>query len=175
MITKLKRTPCLYLVGFMGSGKTTIGRLLADRLGWSFADLDDDIEASAGTPITYIFSERGETEFRKIESESLLVRIRQVERGIPFVIALGGGAFAQPQNYTLIQDAGISIWLDCPLEVLKQRVARADHRPLAKDLEQFELLYYQRLEAYSRADFRIPITCDEPEPALEAVLALPIF
>ena len=175
MITKLKRTPCLYLVGFMGSGKTTIGRKLADRLGWSFADLDDDIESAEGVPITQIFEERGEAEFRRIESEALRKRVRAVECGIPFVIALGGGAFAQPDNYTLIKDAGISIWLDCPLEVLKRRVADSDHRPLARDMEKFELLYYQRLEIYQRADFRITITCDDPEPALDAVLALPIF
>lgn len=175
MITKLKRTPCLYLVGFMGSGKTTIGRLLAERLGWSFADLDSDIEAVEGVAIGEIFAARGESAFREIESRALTVRVREVGCGIPYVVALGGGAFAQPDNYRLIQDAGISIWLDCPLEVLMRRVAQAEHRPLAKDMQQFELLYYQRLEAYQRADFRVSIECDDPEPALAAVLALPIF
>src|SRR5580704_1755028 len=92
MILKLKRTPGIYLVGFMASGKTTIGRLLADELGWSFADLDQDIEAAHGSSIARIFATRGETEFRAVEKEAVRLRVGEVMRGKPMVVALGGGA-----------------------------------------------------------------------------------
>ena len=78
MNIRLKRTPGLYLVGFMGCGKTTIGRLAAARLGWSFADLDDDIEAAEGATISEIFAKRGEAEFRRIEAEALRARVCEI-------------------------------------------------------------------------------------------------
>lgn len=175
MITALKRTPGLYVVGFMAAGKTTIGKLLADRLGWTFADLDDDIEAGAGTTISAIFEARGEVEFRRLESEALRARVRAVERGCPTVLALGGGAYVQPGNFDLLHEHGVTIWLDCPLATVKSRVAAASHRPLARDPERFEKLYEERRQAYSRADHRIAIESDDPAVAVEAVLALPIF
>jgi len=90
MILKLKRTPGIYLVGFMASGKTTIGRLLADELGWAFADLDEDIEAQQGRSIAEIFDSDGEEEFRTIERAAIRKRVVEVERGKPMVLALGG-------------------------------------------------------------------------------------
>ncbi len=175
MITRLKRSPGIYVVGFMAAGKTTIGRLLADRLGWNFGDLDDDIEAAEGCAIAEIFAGRGEAEFRRIETEALRARVRAIERGTPTVLAMGGGAFAHPGNFELVENHGIAVWLDCPLEVVKRRVAQAEHRPLAKDPERFERLYEERRQAYGRADFRIPIESDDPAQAVEAVLVLPIF
>src|SRR6185295_16056948 len=93
MILKLKRTPGIFLVGFMGSGKSTVGRVLAEELGWGFADLDEDIEKREGMAIAEIFDSRGEAEFRKAETAALRERVRMVEGGRPWVIALGGGAF----------------------------------------------------------------------------------
>jgi shikimate kinase len=90
MILKLKRTPGIYLVGFMGCGKTTIGRLLARRIGWHFADLDLDIENAHGGTVQQIFAEHGEPHFRQLEHSALKQRVREVERGKPSVIALGG-------------------------------------------------------------------------------------
>ena len=81
MILKLKRTPGIYLIGFMASGKTTIGRLLADELGWSFADLDQDIEGAQGSSIAQIFDTRSEAEFRTVEKEAVRRRVGEVERG----------------------------------------------------------------------------------------------
>jgi shikimate kinase len=173
MILKLKRTPGIYLVGFMGSGKTTIGRMLAERLGWRFADLDEDIEAQQGVSIADIFETRGEAEFRRIESEAIRARVRTIERGHPTVVALGGGAFIDPANFELLEHNGITIWLDCPFEVLRRRVSHASHRPLARDVHYFEELYRSRQAAYSRADYRVPIESDEPDVAVEAVLKLP--
>lgn len=173
MILKLKRTPGIYLVGFMGSGKTTIGRMLAERLGWSFADIDEDIEAQQGVSIADIFETRGEPEFRQIESEAIRARVRSIQHGRPTVVALGGGAFVDPANLELLEHNGITVWLDCPFEMLRRRVASASHRPLARDLHYFEQLYHTRQAAYSRAEFRIPIESDEPADAVSAVLKLP--
>src|SRR5260370_35743993 len=117
MILKLKRTPGIYLVGFMASGKTTIGRRLADELGWSFVDIDEDIEFAQETTIAEIFDTRGEEEFRRIETAAIQKRIRLIERGRPMVVALGGGAFAQHQNYELLQNNGISVWLHFPFSI----------------------------------------------------------
>lgn len=172
---KLKRTPGIYLVGFMGSGKTTIGRLLAERLGWSFADLDADIETQQDLSISELFETRGEEEFRRLESEAVRARVRSIECGRPMVIALGGGTFVQEQNVDLLENNGVTVWLDCPFPLVRQRVENSSHRPLARDSGKFEDLYNQRRQAYSRADFRIPIEGDNPLLAVEAVLALPLF
>ncbi len=175
MILKLKRTPGIYLTGFMASGKTTIGRLLADELGWHFSDLDEEIEAQQGASIAQIFDTRGEQEFRRIESEAIRAKVRAVERGRPTVIALGGGAFVHPENIDLLEDHGITIWLDCPLETVRRRVAQASHRPLARDAQRLEELYHERQAAYARAAYRILIESDEPSVAIAAILNLPLF
>lgn len=93
MILKLKRTPGLYIVGFMASGKTTLGRMLADEIGWGFADLDDDIEQREKQSIVEIFDTRGEAEFRRIEHELMRKRVKAIECGKPMVLALGGRRF----------------------------------------------------------------------------------
>jgi len=175
MILKLKSTPGIYLVGFMGSGKSTIGRLLADRLGWHFIDLDEEIEAAQGMSISRIFETRGETEFRRLEHEAMRARVHTIECGRPTVLALGGGAFVQPENYALVENNGITIWLDCPFEMVRRRVEGAPDRPLARDAESFARLYEARRESYKRADFRIAVEGDDPAAAVEAVLRLPLF
>jgi shikimate kinase len=175
MILKLKRTPGIYLVGFMASGKSTIGRLLADRIGWHFADMDEEIEAARDMRISRIFEAYGEAEFRRIEHAAMRARVKAIESGRPTVIALGGGAFVQPENYALLENNGITIWLDCPFEVVKRRVGDTSHRPLARDPESFARLYETRREGYARADYRIPIENDDPAITVEALLALPLF
>ena len=174
MDVRLKRTPGLYLVGFMGCGKTTVGRLVAERLGWQFVDADDDIEAAAGITISAIFETRGEREFRRAEAEAIRRRVQAVGRGVATVLALGGGAFIEQANFELLCGNGVSVWLDCPLEVLRARVAAETHRPLARDPEKFAALHEARRASYARADFRIPADADPPAVA-EAILALPIF
>jgi shikimate kinase len=175
MILKLKRTPGLYLVGFMGSGKSTVGRSVARRLGWRFADLDEDIEARARMSIPEIFETHGEPHFRALETETLRWRIQDIARGIPWVIAVGGGCFARENNLDLIQNHGISIWLDASLEMVRARVSGSSHRPLAQDPERFAALYQERRAAYARADFRIQIGPDGSAGAVEAILGLPLF
>jgi shikimate kinase len=175
MILKLKRTPGIYLVGFMGSGKSTAGRGLARALGWRFADLDEDIESRRQMSIPEIFDKLGEAEFRALEHQCLKRRIHDIERGVPWVLALGGGCFAQPENLDLIQQNGISIWLDAPLDMVRARVAHSSHRPLARDAEKFEELYHARREHYEKADYRIEIGLGGSAEAVEVILKLPIF
>jgi len=175
MILKLKRTPGIYLVGFMGSGKSTIGRLLADRIGWHFVDLDAEIEATQGMSILQIFETRGEAEFRRLEREKMRALVRAIESGRPTVLALGGGAIVQPENYALLENNGVAIWLDCPLAIVRRRVEPASHRPLARDPVGFAQLYEARRESYARADYRIAIESDDPAVAVEAALRLPLF
>lgn len=175
MNSVLIRCPGLYLVGFMGSGKTTVGVKLADELGWGFADLDDDIEAAAGEAIPAIFDGRGETEFRRLEHEALALRVKQIRRGQPTVLSLGGGAFAQQNNFDLVHGNGVSLWLDAPFELIRRRIAGQEHRPLARDPGKFAELYSARQGAYARADYRIEISGDDPGEAVQAILRLPLF
>lgn len=170
MILKLKRTPGIYLVGFMASGKTTIGRQLADELGWAFIDIDDDIEAKAGKVISRIFDEDGEPAFRKIEHDALAARVDQVRHSHPLVLALGGGAYVQQNNFDLVNDHGITIWLDCAWERIQQRVAGASHRPLARDPAAFEQLYQDRRASYAKADYRVEVTSDDPRETVNKIL-----
>jgi len=175
MILKLKRTPGIYLVGFMASGKTTIGRLLADELGWSFADLDQDIEGSESASIAQLFDTRGEAEFRTVEKEAVRRRVGEVERGKPMVIALGGGSFTDEASQALLRENGVTIWLDCSFPRVCARVEGSSHRPLARDPEKFQRLYEQRQTAYSRAEYRIEIDTDDPAVIVDAILKLGIL
>jgi shikimate kinase len=175
MNLRLKRTPGIYMVGFMASGKSTVGRHLARRLGWNFFDTDDEIEASEKVKIAEIFAERGEPEFRRIETGIIRQHVRWIERGRPAVLALGGGAYVEPPNRELLENNGVTVWLDCPFETVEQRVAPAGHRPLARDPEAFRALFQARRECYQLADAHIPIQTDDPEAVVDLILADPLF
>lgn len=168
-------TPGIYLVGFMGSGKSTIGRRLATAVGWRFADLDDDIERYAGKTIPEVFDQDGEAEFRRIESAMLEVRIAEVKSGDALVLSLGGGAFAQRLNREAIRGSGLSVWLDVLFETVQRRVAGFAHRPLARDPQKFRELFETRRDAYAQADVHILISSDNPQQAVDAILALEFF
>ena len=176
MNLRLKRTPGIYLVGFMGSGKSTVGRHLAHRMGWNFFDIDHEIEAAEKTSIADLFEQRGEPEFRRIEAEILRQHVRWIERGRPAVLALGGGTFADEANRHLLAEHGISVWLDCPFETVKRRIAlHSVVRPLARDPEKFAALYEARRAVYALADTRVSIECDDPQTTADAILAHPVF
>lgn len=157
MNLKLKRTPGIYIVGFMASGKSTIGRMYAEEIGWRFADLDEDIESTYRCSISELFVRFGEEEFRRLETEAILRRIQAVRRGSPMVLALGGGSFTREENIELLNENGITVWIDTAFEIMKDRVAQASHRPLARDPEQFAQLYLQRQPFYMRAEYRLPV------------------
>jgi shikimate kinase len=160
----------------MGSGKTTIGKLLAAQLAWRFVDLDEEIERYAGHRIAEIFARSGEPAFRDIEHECL-VRILGSAAGqqSPFVLALGGGTFAQPRNVALLRDAGaVVLWLDCPVEELLSRCVLMPDRPLFRDEASFRKLYDERLPFYQQADYRVTGASD-PREAVEKIRALGIL
>ena len=161
----------VFVVGFMGAGKSTVGKALARRLGWRFVDLDQEIEAAEGASISEIFSGRGEAEFRRIESAALSRQVERMAAGAPAVVALGGGAFTIVANRELVRGQGTTVWLDCPFEVVQRRVAQATHRPLARDPAAFAKLYSDRQQAYAHADLRVPIESDDPEATVDAIVA----
>jgi shikimate kinase len=175
MILKLKRTPGLYLVGFMASGKTTVGRALADHIGWPFADVDAEIEAREGRAISQIFIEQGEAGFREIESQVLRNHVRSIEAGQPCVLALGGGAFVQPGNRELLQNNGVTLWLDCPLDVIQRRLNGDTSRPLANQTNGIGRLYEDRKPWYSRADYRVEVDTEDVAELIQRILRLPLF
>lgn len=179
MILKLKRTPGIFLVGFMGSGKSTVGRALADELGWAFADLDEDIEKREGMSIRQIFETRGEAEFRRAETAALQERVRSVERGKPCVVALGGGAFLSQENFEVVSNNGVSVWLDCSFSTVERRLAgqhaQYNPRPLARDPEKLRELFAVRRAGYERADYCIAVESDDAAATIAKILALPLF
>lgn len=175
MNLKLKRTPGIYVVGFMASGKSTVARHLAHRLGWNFYDTDDEIEAAEKMSIAEIFASRGEPEFRRIESAIIRQHFQWIERGRPAVLALGGGAFVEECNRRLLADNGLAVWLDCPFDVVQKRAAKTAHRPLAQSPETFAALFEARRQAYQAADIHIPIESDDPEVTVEAIVRHPLF
>lgn len=175
MTLKLKRTPGLYLVGFMGAGKSTVGSALADELGWPFIDVDAEIEKREGISISELFANRGEAAFRDIETEEIRKCVHAVQSGVPSVIALGGGAFTQPRNWDLLENNGVTIWLDCPFDIVCQRLDGDRTRPLAEDRVRFARLFEDRRPLYGRADFRVPIAAEEIGAIVQRILQLPLF
>jgi len=175
MGSKLVRAPGLYLAGFMGSGKTTIGRVVAQEMGWNFVDLDDDIESKAKRAITEVFAQLGEPEFRRIEHEALRARVHSIQCGAATVLALGGGAFAQPDNRALLSDAGVTVWLDAPLDRIRKRIEGQSHRPLAQDPARFQQLFDERQSVYTSADYRIEVDTDDPGVISARILDLPLW
>ena len=161
--------PILCLAGFMGSGKTTIGTLLARQLAWRFVDLDDLIEASAGLRIPQIFDRFGEPAFRQMEAEQLraaLGRASELKQGT--ILALGGGTYAQPGCPDFLRATGVPVvWLDSPLEVLLSRCMTMTGRPLFRDESSFRALYSQRLPSYQLADHRVDSSGEPPHVVTE--------
>src|SRR5258706_15285905 len=135
----------IYLVGFMGAGKTTVGRELAARLEVPFFDLDELVEAAEKTSIKEIFAQHGEPYFRKRERD-ILRSTRYLEHG---VIATGGGTFTFDDNIQFIQSEGLSVYLSAPFALLRQRIdVKASDRPLFRDDFATLELYTNRLRYY---------------------------
>lgn len=149
----------IYLVGFMASGKTTVGRELAAARNLSFVDLDEVVELRAGRSISEIFDRSGEPRFRELEHEAL----REVAARSPAVVAAGGGAFATERNAELMRRTGITVWLDVPFDTIVRRVGEGEERarPLFESEEGARELFETRRDAYRRADERIVVRGDE--------------
>jgi shikimate kinase len=149
----------------MGSGKTTVGTLLARQLAWRFVDLDERIEESASLTIPEIFDRLGEPAFRQLEADQLRAALgRASEHKEGTVLALGGGTYAQPGCPEFLRASGAPVlWLDSPLEILLSRCMTMTGRPLFRDEASFRALYEQRLPSYQLADYRVDSSA---EPAL---------
>jgi len=149
----------VYLVGFMGAGKTSVGRALAAQLSWFFVDLDAEIERSQKMAIRDIFQTFGEARFRELESEHLKLLSERPRA----VIAMGGGATVDPENRLVMDATGPSVWLNVSFETAARRVSMDGTRPLFKDPEHAERLYESRLPIYKLA--RIHVLADNRPPA----------
>lgn len=152
------------LMGFMGSGKTTVGRLLADRLGWDFVDTDHLIEVRTGQSIPEIFAQEGEEGFRRREAEI----VREVARGARQVIATGGGTILDPANRLALRLSGVVVHLKASPEVLWRRVSQSD-RPLAQDPMAFRARYQERLPIYQQLPLQITAS-SSPQRVAERIL-----
>jgi shikimate kinase len=159
-------------VGFMGAGKTTVGRLVAQRLQRRFVDLDDRICQREQREIADIFRDSGEPYFRRLESECLRSLVQEAAAAGSLVIAVGGGAFVQPSNAALLREHGFNtVFLDAGVEELRQRCASGGpDRPLAHDENLFRQLYEARRGAYMAAEMRVDTGGKTPEQVVEEVL-----
>jgi shikimate kinase len=148
------------LIGFMGAGKSSVGRALGEQLGWTFQDLDERIESREGRKVHEIFRESGESEFRRAEHAALKELLLELRAGAEKIVALGGGTFVPRRNSRLIEDAGVpTVFLDAEVEELWQRCTRqaeeqSMERPLLSSREQFTELHEARRRHYRKASFR---------------------
>jgi len=162
----------IYLIGFMGAGKTTVGRELSARIELPFFDLDELIETSEKMTIRELFAQHGEPYFRKRERD-LLRSTRYLEHG---VIATGGGTFTFDENIQFIQSEGLSVHLAVPYALCRVRAsAKAADRPLFRDDAATHELYSTRLRYYRMADVTIEVREQETpaEVAERLILELP--
>ena len=173
MQSQLPREPRLsgnavFLVGFMGVGKTSVGRALGQQLNWLFEDLDDRIERCEGRTVQDIFRDSGESEFRRAEHAALQDLLKEVRRGASMVVALGGGTFAQDQNHHAIQASGIgTVFLKAPLPELWNRCSNqaesGTKRPLQTSKNKFRETYNARLQYYQTASRTVETAGKEVE------------
>lgn len=147
----------IFLTGFMGTGKSKIGRLLAQRLNRIFLDTDQMVEERAGMAIAELFARQGEAYFRQLEHEA----VREAAAKRDAVVALGGGAIVQERNWELVRRVGVLVCLEADVETILERVNRREDRPLLAGLNQaekrrrIERLLAERAPFYARADIKV--------------------
>ena len=156
----------LYLVGFMGAGKSSVGRALGQRLGWRLIDIDAWIEERERQSVADLFATRGEAAFRAIERGA--GRAALAPRHV--VVATGSGTFADPTSRAAMLDDGTVVWLDAPFETVVARVPQDGRRPLAKDRDAFAALYASRVAAYRLAHLRIDTAAAVVDEVVERIL-----
>ena len=160
----------VFLIGMMGAGKTTVGLLLAEQLGYSFVDTDVLIEKVAGKTINEIFAEDGEEDFREIEARVL----SELAAHTRLTIATGGGIVLRRFNWSYLHQ-GLIVWLDAPVEVLVNRLQNDTARPLlqkANPAQALQKLLDQRRSLYAEADLRIPLNAsDTPEEIASRIIS----
>lgn len=156
----------LVLVGFMGSGKTTVGRLVARELGWEFLDMDQRIEERLGLGVAEVFARRGEAAFRE-EERRLAEDLAGLDR---VVVAAGGGAFAQPGTRQALGREAVTVWLRCDLPTALDRIPPDGTRPLAASRATIGALFSERESSYGLADFSVNTSDAAPEEVARRVL-----
>jgi shikimate kinase len=160
------RSDKVYLVGFMGAGKSTVARALARRLDWKVEDIDERIEQRERRDIPTIFRQEGEPYFRGIERQEVIALL--AERGT--VIATGGGTIVDPVTRELMLRDGVVIWLDASFATILDRVPLDGRRPLAADRIEMESLYNQRLMAYSQSHLRLDASKNSVEELVDQIV-----
>lgn len=160
----------IILVGFMGAGKTTVGQVLADSLGWNFLDLDRLIEERTGKTIPEIFSQEGESVFRDLETGILgEVAVCRFQ-----VIATGGGIVGREKNWELMHALGAVVYLDVPWEVLVSRLRKQGGRPLAtgeEGWEKVQALLESRRSLYRQAPLSVACARRSPEDIASEIMS----
>lgn len=151
----------VFLVGFMGAGKTSVGRALARRLGWAFEDLDDRIVEREGRTVAEIFHSSGEPIFRRAEQAALEAVLEELRAGGFRIVALGGGAFVQSENSALLRASAVpTVFLEAPVDELWRRCCEqaeetGTERPLLRNMQQFRQLYEARRKGYLQASRKV--------------------
>ena len=148
----------IYLVGFMGAGKSTVGRELSLKLHAPFLDLDAEIEKAEGIPVREIFALHGEPRFREMEREHL----KRIAETSTAIVALGGGTYVDLENRKVVDQTGVAVWLEVSFSNIRERVRPDGTRPLLADIEKAKKLYKERLPAYKLA--RVHIRTDNRLP-----------
>lgn len=161
----------VYLIGFMGAGKSTIGRRLATKLGWKFIDLDEEIERTEGQPIADIFRGHGETHFRQVERFALK-RVSTSTSTEKSIIALGGGAFLDAENRAIADNSGLTIWLKVSFAKAVDRVKIDGTRPKFTSKEQAEGLHRSREPHYALAKVHIATDDGTPEAIADEIIGV---
>jgi shikimate kinase len=159
----------IYLIGFMGSGKTSVGWRLAKKLGWRFIDLDEEIERDQGRPVAEIFRDDGEARFRQLERDCLkhLSSSASAEKS---VIALGGGTFLFTENRLATESTGLTVWLKVSFSTVVARVKIDGTRPKFSSIEQAESLFQSREPYYALAKMHVSTDQGTPDAVADEII-----
>lgn len=165
----------LYLMGFMGTGKTRVGQSIARKTGWQFIDTDQCISEDAGMSIPEIFEKMGEPYFRELEKKW----VKKTSKGSQQVISLGGGAVVDEENWEIIHTHGVTVTLSYPATIIAERLARKKDRPLLNNddaeerLKQIKHLMDKRHALYQKADFILHLNKEQPvDQVAQAIISL---
>jgi shikimate kinase len=168
----VRQTRGIILTGFMGTGKSTVGRLLARRLGYAFVDLDELIEKEAGMPVREIFGSYGEARFREFEAHAI-ERLASGGLGAPLVVSTGGGAVVRDENRALLRSFGALVCLKASPEEILKRVGNRPERPLLAGPDREEKLHSllsERRTAYMDCDLEVDTSHLRPEEVVGIIL-----